>query len=184
MQFSRGGEPIGGVVSNFLLEKVRDAYVQPIDHSLVAHSSHVSLRKLTTNAISIFSISSYRTETCAVGFHRSSPFEISWRHLSEQYALSQTLTFQYINQGQAIRTSKIDDAKAMHETEVLLLKAGVSSSSHGQFLVQHAMDIVGLSKDVQMLIFRSLAGILHLGNVQFGDRENYADVLSEQGTCL
>jgi myosin-1 len=43
------------------------------------------------------------------------------------------------------------------------------------------MDIMGLSKDDQYNIFSLLAGILHLGNVQFGDKNNYATVLSERG---
>jgi myosin heavy subunit len=43
------------------------------------------------------------------------------------------------------------------------------------------MDIMGLSKEVQHNIFSLLAGILHLGNVLFGDKNNYATVLSERG---
>ena len=43
------------------------------------------------------------------------------------------------------------------------------------------MDIMGLTKDIQQSIFSLLAGILHLGNVQFGDKNNYATVLSERG---
>jgi len=43
------------------------------------------------------------------------------------------------------------------------------------------MDIIGLSKEIQHSIFSLLAGILHLGNVQFGDKNNYATVLSERG---
>lgn len=49
---------------------------------------------------------------------------------------------------------------------------------------QHAMDIMGLTKDIQRSIFSLLAGILHLGNVQFGDKNNYATVLSERGRTL
>ena len=36
------------------------------------------------------------------------------------------------------------------------------------------MNIIGLSKDVQKHLFGLLVGILHLGNVQFEDRDNYA----------
>jgi len=46
------------------------------------------------------------------------------------------------------------------------------------------MDIMGLSKEDQYNIFSLLAGILHLGNVQFGDKNNYATVLSERGICI
>jgi myosin heavy subunit len=34
-------------------------------------------------------------------------------------------------------------------------------------LSQHAMKTVGISSDVQEQIFRMLAGILHLGNIEF-----------------
>lgn len=40
---------------------------------------------------------------------------------------------------------------------------------------------MGLSREVQQNIYSLLAGILHLGNVQFGDKNNYATVLSERG---
>lgn len=43
------------------------------------------------------------------------------------------------------------------------------------------MDIMGLSQETQNSVFSLLAGILHLGNVQFGDKNNYATVLSERG---
>lgn len=43
------------------------------------------------------------------------------------------------------------------------------------------MNVMGLSQDQQQSIFSLLAGILHLGNVQFGDKNNYATVLSERG---
>ena len=43
------------------------------------------------------------------------------------------------------------------------------------------MSVIGLLPDVQHSIFSLLAGILHLGNVQFGDKNNYATVLSERG---
>ena len=43
------------------------------------------------------------------------------------------------------------------------------------------MATMGLSRDIQQSIYSLLAGILHLGNVQFGDKNNYATVLSERG---
>jgi myosin-1 len=43
------------------------------------------------------------------------------------------------------------------------------------------MDTMGLSQEDQYNIFSLLAGILHLGNVLFGDKNNYATVLSERG---
>jgi myosin heavy subunit len=46
------------------------------------------------------------------------------------------------------------------------------------------MEIMGLARDTQETIFSLLAGILHLGNVQFGDKNNYATVLSERGASM
>ena len=43
------------------------------------------------------------------------------------------------------------------------------------------MNVMGLSQEDQYNIFSLLAGILHLGNVLFGDKNNYATVLSERG---
>jgi myosin-1 len=86
---------------------------------------------------------------------------LSSREFCQQYSLSHELRFQYINHTDSIRVPKIDDVKEMRDT-------------------LHAMDIMGLSKEDQYNIFSLLAGILHLGNVQFGDKNNYATVLSER----
>ncbi|CAF1329366.1 unnamed protein product [Adineta steineri] len=126
INFSRGGEPDGGLISNFLLEKSR--VVSQAENERNFHIFY----QLLSNA-----------EFC------------------QQYSLSLKLRFQYINHVGAIKVPKIDDAKEMHDT-------------------QHAMDIIGLPKEVQHNIFSLLAGILHLGNVNFGDKNNYATVLSEQ----
>ena len=67
----------------------------------------------------------------------------------------------------------------MRDTQVYILLLLISIIVFVAF--QHAMDIMGLSKEDQHNIFSLLAGILHLGNVQFGDKNNYATVLSERG---
>ena len=46
------------------------------------------------------------------------------------------------------------------------------------------MDVMGISRENQNNIFSLLAGILHLGNVQFGDKNNYATVLSDGGKSM
>lgn len=46
------------------------------------------------------------------------------------------------------------------------------------------MNVIGLSQAEQSDIFSIVAGILHLGNVQFIESGNYAQVADNQGkTC-
>ncbi|CAF3307815.1 unnamed protein product [Rotaria sp. Silwood2] len=86
---------------------------------------------------------------------------LSSREFCQQYSLSHELRFQYINHAESSKVLKIDDTKEMQHT-------------------LHAMDVMGFSSEAKQSIFSLLAGILHLGNVQFGDKNNYATVLSER----
>ncbi|XP_051143772.1 myosin-12-like isoform X2 [Andrographis paniculata] len=57
-------------------------------------------------------------------------------------------TFHYLNQSSCYDVSNVDDAREYLET-------------------RNAMDIVGISQDEQEAIFRVVAAILHLGNIEF-----------------
>ncbi|GAB4827378.1 hypothetical protein Ancab_034264 [Ancistrocladus abbreviatus] len=67
----------------------------------------------------------------------------------EKLKLGNPRTFHYLNQSNCYELAGIQDAKEYLET-------------------RRAMDIVGISPDEQDAIFRVVAAILHLGNIEFG----------------
>ncbi|KAJ4907183.1 Myosin-10 [Raphanus sativus] len=66
----------------------------------------------------------------------------------EQYKLGEPSTFHYLNQSNCYALSALDDAKEYLAT-------------------RKAMDVVGISSEEQDAIFRTVAAILHLGNIEF-----------------
>ena len=45
---------------------------------------------------------------------------------------------------------------------------------------QHAMSVMGISPDIQNCTLQIVAGVLHLGNVDFVERNNYAEIANRQ----
>ncbi|CAN8273523.1 unnamed protein product [Cochlearia groenlandica] len=66
-----------------------------------------------------------------------------------KWKLADPREFHYLNQSQCIELERMDDAKEYRET-------------------RKAMDVVGINSEEQEAIFRVVAAILHLGNVEFG----------------
>ncbi|KAF8105261.1 hypothetical protein N665_0161s0057 [Sinapis alba] len=66
----------------------------------------------------------------------------------ERYKLGEPRTFHYLNQSNCYSLSALDDAKEYLAT-------------------RKAMDVVGISSEEQDAIFRTVAAILHLGNIEF-----------------
>ncbi|XP_012567542.1 myosin-12 isoform X2 [Cicer arietinum] len=66
----------------------------------------------------------------------------------KKYKLGDPRQFRYLNQSNCYEVSNVDDAKEYLET-------------------RNAMDIVGINQDEQDAIFRVVAAILHLGNIDF-----------------
>ncbi|XP_044486301.1 myosin-6-like [Mangifera indica] len=70
----------------------------------------------------------------------------------EKYKLGNPRTFHYINQSNCYELDGVDDSKEYVAT-------------------RKAMDVVGISSDDQDAIFRVVAAILHLGNIEFAKGE-------------
>ncbi|KAG1361430.1 putative Myosin-8 [Cocos nucifera] len=68
----------------------------------------------------------------------------------EKYKLGNPRTFHYLNQSNCFKLDGVDDSKEYLET-------------------RKAMDIIGISSDEQDAIFRVVAAILHLGNIEFAE---------------
>ncbi|RLN32866.1 myosin-6-like [Panicum miliaceum] len=68
----------------------------------------------------------------------------------ERYKLGDAASFHYLNQSSCIKLDAMNDASEYITT-------------------RRAMDIVGISSDEQDAIFRVVAAILHLGNVEFSE---------------
>ncbi|GAV69100.1 Myosin_head domain-containing protein/IQ domain-containing protein/DIL domain-containing protein/Myosin_N domain-containing protein [Cephalotus follicularis] len=67
---------------------------------------------------------------------------------AKKFKLGDPRTFHYLNQSNCYEVTNVDDAREYLET-------------------RNAMDIVGISQDEQDAIFRVVAAILHLGNINF-----------------
>ncbi|KAG8391355.1 hypothetical protein BUALT_Bualt01G0179200 [Buddleja alternifolia] len=67
---------------------------------------------------------------------------------AKKFKLGDPRSFHYLNQSNCYEVANVDDAREYLET-------------------RNAMDIVGINQDEQEAIFRVVAAILHLGNVEF-----------------
>ncbi|WZZ84061.1 hypothetical protein YC2023_104633 [Brassica napus] len=67
----------------------------------------------------------------------------------KKFKLGDPKTYHYLNQSKCLALESINDAEEYHAT-------------------RKAMDVVGISSEEQDAIFRVVASILHLGNIEFG----------------
>lgn len=81
---------------------------------------------------------------------------------TEMYKLGHPSNFHYLNQSKTYELDGVNNAEEYVKT-------------------RRAMDIVGISDDEQESIFRTLAGILHLGNIEFSPgKEHDSSVVKDQ----
>ncbi|KAG8575870.1 hypothetical protein GDO81_009692 [Engystomops pustulosus] len=128
IQFSPGGEPDGGKISNFLLEK-----------------SRVVMRNPGERCFHIF----YQLIEGASKEQRN---DLGITNLDYYYYLSQSGSY---------KVDDINDKRDFQET-------------------MHAMTVIGIFAEEQAMVLQIVAGILHLGNISFKEKGNYAAVESEE----
>ncbi|XP_066512615.1 unconventional myosin-Ie-like [Hoplias malabaricus] len=128
IQFSSGGEPDGGKISNFLLEK-----------------SRVVTRNPGERSFHIF----YQLIEGASGDQKSS------------LGITNLDYYSYLNQSGSYKVDDINDKSDFQET-------------------MHAMDVIGISREDRAMVLQIVAGVLHLGNINFKEAGNYAAVESEE----
>ncbi|KAM5171054.1 unconventional myosin-Ie isoform 2-T2 [Mantella aurantiaca] len=128
IQFSPGGEPDGGKISNFLLEKSRVVMRNPGERSFhIFYQLIEGTSKEQRNDLGITTIDYYY----------------------------------YLSQSGSYKVDDINDKRDFQET-------------------MHAMNVIGIFAEEQAMVLQIVAGILHLGNISFKEKGNYAAVESEE----
>ncbi|XP_076172259.1 unconventional myosin-Ie isoform X2 [Ptiloglossa arizonensis] len=130
MQFGRGGQPSGGEVSNFLLEKSRVT-----SYNFGERNFHV-FYQLVTGAN---------------------------QQMKSEFGLTDLNYYQYLSYDRNHKIEGVNDAHEFQETLKALSVMGISDSE--------VTDICGV-----------VAGILHIGNIEFIEKENYSQIADKQ--CL
>ncbi len=87
----------------------------------------------------------------------------------------------YLNQSGTYTVDGIDDKKEFWETIVSSPHTLATPTCHAPlYPPQHAMEVMGITGEVQANLFSIVAGIIHLGNISFTEQGNYA-VPEEEG---
>ncbi|XP_039371826.1 unconventional myosin-If isoform X1 [Mauremys reevesii] len=124
IQFSRGGEPDGGKISNFLLEKSR-----VVNQNENERNFHIYYQLI----------------------------EGASQEQQQNLGIMTPDYYYYLNQSETYKVDGTDDRSDFHET-------------------MNAMQVIGIAREDQQLVLQIVAGILHLGNINFREQGNYAQV--------
>ncbi|KAG8440419.1 hypothetical protein GDO86_006247 [Hymenochirus boettgeri] len=128
IQFSPGGEPDGGKISNFLLEKSRVVMRNPGERSF-----HIFYQMI----------------------------EGASREQRESLGITSIDYYYYLSLSGSYKVDDINDKRDFQET-------------------MHAMNVIGIFAEEQSMVLQIVSGILHLGNISFKEKGNYAAVESEE----
>ncbi|XP_012277258.1 unconventional myosin-Ie [Orussus abietinus] len=128
MQFGAGGQPNGGKISNFLLEKSRVTCHNPGERNF-----HI-FYQLTTGAN---------------------------HQMKTEFGLTDLEYYNYLSYGGNHKVDGTNDARDFQET----LKA---------------LSVMGMQDSDVTDIFKLVAGVLHIGNIQFSENGNYSQVADKQ----
>uniref|UniRef100_A0A665WNW2 Osteoclast-stimulating factor 1 n=1 Tax=Echeneis naucrates TaxID=173247 RepID=A0A665WNW2_ECHNA len=126
IQFSRGGEPDGGKISNFLLEKSR-----VVSQNENERNFHIYYQLI----------------------------EGANNQQKEGLGIMTPDYYYYLNQSGTYKVDGTNDSKDFQET-------------------MEAMQVIGITDDIQTQVLQIIAGILHLGNISFIEAGNYGQVES------
>ncbi|NXT53306.1 MYO1F protein, partial [Pluvianellus socialis] len=149
IQFSRGGEPDGGKISNFLLEKSR-----VVSQNECERNFHIYYQLIE-------------------GASQEQRQNLGIMSPDYYYYLNQSDTYQV--EGTDDRSDFHETMVGAREGEFPNL-AVAGRGLMGSLCPQNAMQVIGIRGEDQQLVLQIVAGILHLGNISFREEGNYARV--------
>uniref|UniRef100_A0AC35TFU4 Unconventional myosin-Ie n=1 Tax=Rhabditophanes sp. KR3021 TaxID=114890 RepID=A0AC35TFU4_9BILA len=126
--FGKGGQPVGGKISNFLLEKSR-----VVSQMKGERNFHVFYQLL----------------------HGAEP------EMKRNFGLTNVDYFTFLNQSGCSTIEGTDDRREYKETI-------------------EAMSVIGIAEQVQIQILQLLSAVLHIGNIEFVEEDNFGQVQNDQ----
>ncbi|KAF6168634.1 hypothetical protein GIB67_005246 [Kingdonia uniflora] len=152
LQFDHRGRISGAAIRTYLLERSRVCQVSDPERNY--HCFYMLCAAPSEKLLDVL-----RSNLSSCGYHDIlSEMYLSRRswcihQVVERYQLGNPRTFHYLNQTNCHELDGVDDAEEYLAT-------------------RRAMDIVGISSEEQDAIFRVVAAILHLGNIEFTKGED------------